>query len=189
MAMTAHEVISSRTTTHDYRQGALPEGCLERALEAACAAPNHRMTEPWRFVRIGPQTRAELAMLSRSLKEQKQGKPMSEADTARLLQSYVVPAELLAVAETVVADPMLARENYAAVACAIQNLCLSFWAEGIGSKWSTGGVTSAAETYRLLTLDPQALRIVGFVWAGYPLGQTAKPRRRKTLAEILTSVP
>ncbi|HJO02520.1 MAG TPA: hypothetical protein QGG47_00945 [Acidobacteriota bacterium] len=38
--------LNERATVHEYRPGAVPEGSVERALEAALAAPNHRMTEP-----------------------------------------------------------------------------------------------------------------------------------------------
>lgn len=36
-------------------------------------------------------------------------------------------------------DPMsLAREDYAACCCAVQNLCLSLHSQGLGTKWTTG---------------------------------------------------
>jgi len=53
-AAVLQKLIAERKTVQDYRQGTLPEGALTRALELASAAPNHRMTEPWRFVQVGP---------------------------------------------------------------------------------------------------------------------------------------
>jgi nitroreductase len=100
------------------------------------------------------------------------------------------PAELLVVCQTRHADPAVAREDYAAVACALQNAMLVLWAEGIGSKWSTGGVTTDERSYRLLGIDPMQQEIVGFFWAGYAArADVVKPRRRRSLDEVLRSLP
>ena len=60
-AAALHELLCARRTIHQYRECPLPEGALERAIEAAVTAPNHRLTEPWRFVRTGLATRRGLA--------------------------------------------------------------------------------------------------------------------------------
>jgi hypothetical protein len=67
---------------------------------------------------------------------------------------------------------------------------LSFWSEGLGSKWSTGAVTTDERTYRALGVDPASESIVGFLWAGHAAKiDLPKPRRRRALAEVLRSVP
>jgi nitroreductase len=67
---------------------------------------------------------------------------------------------------------------------------LAFWSEGIGSKWSTGDVTTDERTYARLGIDPAREDIVGFLWVGYAArNDVPKPRRRRPLDQILRSVP
>lgn len=186
--MNLQQLIADRRTIHDYRTDALPEGALERAFALALMAPNHRMTEPWRFVRVGAQTRNRLLEISADLKGG--GAAVSEAALEKLRAKTLGPAELVVICQAVHEDQDVAREDYAAVACAVQNAMLSLWAEGIGSKWSTGAVTTDPRTYQSLSIDSALEQIVGFFWAGYPLrSDVPKPRRRKSLADVFRYVP
>jgi nitroreductase len=186
--MNLPELIADRRTIHDYRPEPLPEGAVERAVAAATAAPNHRMTEPWRFVRVGPEARAVLLGISADLKGG--GAALAEGALRKLKAKMMDPAELLVVCQVKNADAGVAREDYAAVACAVQNAMLSFWSEGLGSKWSTGGVTTDTRTYQALGIDAAEQEIVGFLWAGQAAKlDLPKPRRRRTLGEVLRSVP
>jgi nitroreductase len=183
-------VILERRTVHDYSDQPIPEGALERALEAAAAAPNHRMTEPWRFTRVGRQGREVLARISIDLKTDGGKSPLSPAGEVKARDKILKPAELLVVSQAVDEDPDVAQEDYAAIACAVQNICLSLTAEGIGSKWSTGGVTTDPRTYEQLRIDSARERIVGFVWIGYSAVENPpKSRRRKSLADIYRQLP
>lgn len=173
----------------DYRQGALPEGALQRALEAALSAPNHRMTEPWRFIQVGPAARQALFEIGAELKSTPES-PLAGAARDRLAAKMLNPAELLVVCQTKAEDPEVAQEDYAAVACAVYAAMLSLWSEGIGSKWSTGGVTTDPRTYARLGVDPAEQSIVGFVWVGYDARPEApKPRRRRGLDQVFRTVP
>lgn len=185
--MNLQQLIADRRTIHDYRVESLPEGAVERALSAALAAPNHRMTEPWRFVRVGPDARARLVEISADLKSG--GAGLSGPALEKLRAKMLSPAELIVVCQVRSEDPALAREDYAATACAIQNAMLAWWAEGIGSKWSTGAVTTDIRTYQTLGVEPAQEEIIGFVWAGYAAREAAKPRRRRALADVLRTVP
>jgi nitroreductase len=184
------ELMVDRRTVHDYRAGALPEGALERALQAAVCAPNHRMTEPWRFVRVGPEGRQALLEISAALKSSGGATPLAPAALEKLKAKMLTPAELLVLCQVKVDDPEMAREDYAAVACAVQSAMLAFWSEGIGSKWSTGDVTTDERTYARLGIDPAREEIVGFLWVGYAArNDVPKPRRRRPLEQILRSIP
>lgn len=185
--MNLQQLIADRRTVHDYRVEPLPEGAVERALTAALAAPNHRMTEPWRFVRVGPVARDRLVEISAALKSG--GAGLSGPALDKLRAKMLSPAELIVVCQVRSEDPTLTREDYAAVACSIQSAMLAWWAEGIGSKWSTGAVTTDARTYEALGVDPSLEEIVGFLWAGYSVREAPKPRRRRALTEVLRVVP
>jgi nitroreductase len=188
--MNIQELMADRRTVHDYRPGPLPEGALERALQAAVCAPNHRMTEPWRFVRVGPEGRQALLEISADLKSSGGATPLPPAALEKLRAKMLTPSELLVLSQVKVDDPEMAREDYAAIACAVQSAMLAFWSEGIGSKWSTGDVTTDERTYARLGIDPTREEIVGFLWVGYAARtDVAKPRRRRPLDQILRSVP
>jgi nitroreductase len=188
-AAALQKLIAERRTVQDYKQGALPQGVLQRALEAALTAPNHRMTEPWRFVQVGPVARQALFEIGADLKSTP-GAPLAGPQRDRLASKMLFPAELLVVCQTNAEDPEVAQEDYAAVSCAVYAAMLSLWSEGVGSKWSTGGVTTDPRTYACLGVDPAALSIVGFVWVGFDARPEApKPRRRRGLDQVLRSVP
>ena len=171
------QALNTRTTVHKYRPGQVPEGCLERALEAALAAPNHRMTEPWRFVSAGAQTREQLGEIALQLKVAKLGdsKQLRRVIRAKFLDS----AHLMVVSQVLEQDPVIAREDYAAIACAIQNFMLSLHSEGVGSKWSTSKMIQQSDTYRILEIDPETAEIVAFIWVGVPAEVPVKRARSR----------
>ena len=184
------DLISSRRTIQDYSAEPLPEGALERALEAALTAPNHRMTEPWRFVRTGPEARQRVFEISLDLKNSGSAAPLTPGAVDKLKAKLLTPAELLVVSQVLAAKPEVVQEDYAAIACALQNLMLCLWEDGIGSKWSTGAVTTDARTYQCLAIDAAQERIVAFLWVGKAArGDTPKPKRRLGLAQVLRNVP
>ena len=84
--MQIFDVIERRRTVHEYASGPLPVGLLERALTAALSAPNHGLTEPWRFVRIGPETRRALIHLGIDLATNGGEVALSQQALARLIE-------------------------------------------------------------------------------------------------------
>ena len=179
--MEFRDVLLTRRTIHHYRPEPIDEGAIERALQAAIRAPNHKLSNPWRFTRVGPRGREQLVELGIELKRQK--KDVTEKYEKTLRKKYGNPAELVVVSQVLDDDPFRRKEDYAATACAIQNFCLSLWAEDIGSKWSTGSMTRDERTYEMLGIDGEAEEIVAFVWAGVPDDIPDPPRQ--ALQEVL----
>ena len=167
-------LIKARRTAHIYHADPVPEALIEAALECAIRAPNHKLTNPWRFTRIGPQTRAAIVELAVQIKEA--DGPMSEARRDKVREKMASSPELFVVTQILADDAFRRREDYAACACAIQNFALALWSEGVGSKWSTGGITSHPHTYELAAIDPDAEEIIGFIWVGYADPQPETPR-------------
>ncbi len=185
--MDLHRALHQRRTIHIYKPQPIPGQAVQRALQAAIMAPNHRTTWPWRFTQVGKQTRARLAELAVRLKT-RAGTELSEDKIAKIRAKVCNPAELLVVSLVRESDPVIAREDYASAACAIQNLMLSFCAEDIGSKWSSGKLTHDDETYDILEIDAEIEEIIAFVWAGIP-DQVANTPQRPPLAELLRRRP
>ena len=181
----AFEAIMARRTAHAYRTDPLPGGCMERALEAANHAPCHRLTFPWRFIRVGPKARALLAELAVAIKASKRPIPPEEA--SRVAAKVLEPPELVAACQLRSPDPFQAREDYAACSCAIQNFCVCLAAEGVHTKWSTGGVTRDPRAWEILGVDPARAEVIGFLWAGY--ADPPRPVERPALTAVVHSIP
>lgn len=173
--MDVQEALETRRTVHQYRPDPVSPEALERALRAAHQAPCHRHTFPWRFTVVGPEARARLADVAVACKELK--RPLSEEGRQGVRAKVLDPGALIVPSIVRNEDPAVAEEDYAATACAVQNLCLSLWGSGVRSKWTTGAVTTAPETYRILGIDPALERIVGFVWAGHAAAEPPEVRR------------
>lgn len=182
---------ATTTTIYKLAERDVPDDVIERALDAARWAPNHKLTEPWRFVVVGPTTRAALGKVAERLALEKAGTmPPEERDrqVARAIEKVVkVPALVVIAVERSPSDAFREREDYAAACCAAQNFQLSLWADGVGCQWSTGGVTRDDESYRVLGIDKAALDIIGFFKVGYPL---EVPRlSRRPLDEVRRRLP
>lgn len=179
----AAALIRGRRTVAKFESEAPPSGLIEQAVEAARWAPNHRLTQPWRFYRLGPKTVAGIIELNGELVAAKQG---AEAAAAKRARWSAVPGWLL-VTRLRHDDDLIAREDYAAVACAVQNLMLYLHSAGVACKWTTGEVTRQRRFYELLAIDPAREEAVCLLWYGWPA--QAPRQRRKPVAEILHDRP
>lgn len=179
--MNVHVAMQTRRTCHTWQDQTVPEEVVERALEAAHMAPCHRLTWPWRFVRVGPQGRERLFEIALALKVG--DGEVSDALRQKVGRKVKNPAHLIAVTQRPAATPEVHREDYAAISCAIQNMALSVHADGYASKWGTGGLTRAEDTYQLLGLNRHEEEIVAFIWIGVPDNPPQKPPARPPLAD------
>ena len=71
--MDLSEAISSRRSVRQFSSRVITRAEIERMLDAAVQAPNHRLTQPWRFYVLGPDARraygAEFFRLDRILQD------------------------------------------------------------------------------------------------------------------------
>ena len=158
------ELIRARRTINAFRPEPVPVDVLRRAIDTAVWAPNHKLTEPWRFHLLGPETVAKLIELNASLVAASKGEKAAEEKRRRW---QAVPG-WFAVTCPRSADPVRNEEDYAACCCAVQNLSLVLWSQGVGMKWSTGEVTRRPAFFELLGLSPESARVVGLFWYGIP---------------------
>jgi hypothetical protein len=63
---------------------------------------------------------------------------------------------------------------------------LYLWRQGIGVKWTTGGITRQPRFYELIGIDPVAETIVGFFWYGVP--RVVPVQKRRPVEEIVTEL-
>ena len=161
---TVASVIRGRRTIGAFIAEVPPREIVLESLELARWAPNHKKTEPWHVVWLGPETvRAVIEINIRIIAETK-GAAEAESKAKKWAQ---VPGWLVITCD-LASDAFRREEDYAACCCAIQNLQLALWSAGIGTKWSTGEVTRHPDCLARLGIDPARQRIVGMLWYGYP---------------------
>ena len=157
--------IKKRRTIHIFSKKRVPKEVIERSIVAANQAPCHRKTFPWRFTRIGFHKRDLLFDLHLSLKFG--DKEIDEFNLKKTKEKFLNPSHLLVASQVSSDNEVQKLEDYAACACAIQNLSLSLVADGVGYKWSTGKITTNPNTYQIAEIDPFEEKIIGFIWIGY----------------------
>ena len=191
MTMDVLEAIRTRRTIAKFRPEPILADTLTEILAAGIWAPNHHLTEPWRFIILGPETQRLLAARFGELKVQKAPTEAAEqrerirADNERMFGS--LPA-VVAVAALQEGNEQRRREDYAAVCCAVQNVQLAGWAAGIGMKWSTSPLIHDPLSYQLLSLERTRFDIIGLLFVGYP-AETPSRERRLPLDEVIRTSP
>ena len=174
----AAEFIRGRRTVDQFTTTIPDEALVREAVEVARWAPNHHLTQPWRFYLLGAQAQAAIIDLNTRLVAQRKGDDVAAAKRERW---QGVPG-WLAVTCIESADDI---EDYAACACAIQNLSLYLHSAGVAAKWISGEATRHADLMPILEADPVGQYCVGIVWYGYP---KRRPRSQRTaLDNILFS--
>lgn len=176
-----HENLLGRRTMNTF-EPTLPDGwedSLQKAVHAATYAPNHKRTEPWRFHLLGPESIEKVCQLNAKLVAAKKGPKAGDQKMKRWLAMpgwLVVTCQGETTNNMNMLEPMsLAREDYAACCCAVQNLCLSLAANGLGTKWTTGPVNFDPDFADAVGFSSQEEFVVGTIWFGTPDYSNAPP--------------
>jgi len=165
------EAIRTRRTHKVYGPEPVPRETLEELLELARWAPNHNLTNPWRFRVVGPES---LALL----------KQAAGSEAAAKLDR----APTLIVASQVRSDDAAQdEEDSCAVAVAIAYVLLAAHARGLAGYWRTPGVLRTPEG-RAAAAVPDAERVLGLIHLGPPR-QDKQPPERLSPSEYVTFLP
>lgn len=177
------ELLRGRRTVNLFEPEPVGTAVLLEAIELARWAPNHRLTEPWRFYILGPETTARAVECWAGFEAETKGEAAGQARRARLAP---IPGHFVVTSATS-DDDVVDRENYAACCCAMQNLMLYLWQRGVGVKWTTGGITREQRLYDVLGIDSAHERVLGYFWYGSP--KLVAPQKRREVAEIAVELP
>jgi nitroreductase len=182
--MDAFTAMTQRASTRSFKPEPVPRPLIERLLAAAVRAPNHKLTEPWRFtVLTGASVLrfAELKRAHRATRLTDAGSPDGvKAIDRTFREARDTPAFIVVMCGTA-EDPVRQEEDFAATMMATQNLLIAATAEGLGTYVRTGGIMRDAGV-RALAQAPAEYRIVAIVSLGYP-AETPELRRRSDPAQ------
>jgi nitroreductase len=190
--------IRARATVKQFSGAPLASEAVAELLELAVWAPNHGLTEPWRFAAVADEAarralaeRVDAAYLALD-------RPADDAAAARLARKRDDMRRRIEQAGALVfvtqarepgASAEQEREDYAACAAAIQSLLLAATARGIASYWSTGKPLRAGGVRAFLGLgDEASAAFVGCVFLGTaapaPPGAGTRERTRTPAREL-----
>lgn len=145
----------------------IPEDVIGQLLENANWAPNHKHTEPWRFMVFTGKGLKKFADFQASRYKENAGGKFRQDKYEKLQTTPMDCSHILAIIlkrSTEVNIPEM--EEIAAVACAVQNIYLSAAAYGLGGYWSTGGTTYDPGAGAFFGLEGED-RLLGFFYLGY----------------------
>lgn len=127
--MDIEEAIRSRRTHKAYGPEPVDRRTLDELLELARWAPNHHLTNPWRFRVVGPKARVRL-------KDAAGPEGAAKLDRA---------PTLVVVSTTQTGDAVQDEEDVCAAACAAYIVLLAASARGLASYWRTPEVLRTPE--------------------------------------------
>ena len=183
-----YDAIFGRRMTKEFTGAEVPRTTLERLLDAAIWAPNHRLTNPWRFFVLEKDSpiRKQVAELAWQTAYDNVANPNPEQkkasadasksrvlDAPAMLYSYSLPGP----------NEETTQENYASVCCAVHNMALAAVAEGLVLDWSTGGISKLPGLAQMLGADEE-WAMVGALFIGEPI---SVPTSRRDAAPSIVS--
>jgi len=177
------EVLRGRRTINLFLQTPVPGKLVRAAVEAATWAPNHHVTEPWRFYQLGVETIAACVQLVRDIVTAKKDAKAGDFKA----KSWAEKPGWLVVTCRKSEDAIMQREDYAACAAAVQNFMLYLWKAGVGSKWTTGDITRDPRFFDIVGIDADTASVVGLIWYGYP--KLTPSQQRTNVDDVLRKLP
>lgn len=185
-------LIQSRRTCYQFEDKKLSpvkDQDLWQCLQAAIWAPNHKLTEPWRFWVLSDQQQSQLAQIYAELRANQRAEPETENYQMiyrQAIEKFCTFPKIILVGQLLADNKVTRKEDYAACACAIQNFQLMAWQQQIGVQWSTGPILKDKRTYQQIEANPAQIELVGALYMGNLKGDCSTQNgKRKPLEEVV----
>jgi nitroreductase len=169
--MDVQAAIRSRRTHKAYESEPVDRPTIEALFELARYAPNHHLTEPWRFRVIGPETFDRLVAA---------GKPNEASKLGRAPTLVVASAKLTG-------DGYQNREDVLATAVATYIVLLAAHDRGLASYWRTPALFETPEGRAAVGLEDDE-EFVALIHLGHPATEPPA-KERKPVGEYLEFLP
>ena len=169
--MDVDAAVRTRRTHKAYRPEPVDAKTLDELLDLARWAPNHHLTNPWRFRILGPG----------SLERLKAAADAAKPGSARKLDRAPT---LVVVSAGQTGDPVQDKEDVLATGVAAYIVLLAAHARGLAGYWRTLGILDQPEGRAAVGLGPDEVA-VGLIHLGHPL-HPPQPSERAPLADVAT---
>jgi nitroreductase len=177
------QAIAARRSIKKFADRPIERERIESVLDAAVQAPNHRMTQPWRFRVLGPVARRAYGAVLGGRKAKKVEDPAVARQVADKVENeHAALPIMIAVSMKESDNPEIREEDYAATMMAVQNLLLAAEAHGLGTHLKTGAVMQDPGA-RAAVGVPADERIVAVIHAGEP-AEAPAPKPRTPAADL-----
>ena len=170
-AVELQQAIRRRRTHKQYGSQPVDEAMVRELVDLARYAPNHHLTQPWRFRLLGPETRAALEAAA------------GEKEAIKLRRA---PTLVLATA-VLTGDPHTDREDLLATGCAVFIVLLGATGRGLASYWRTPAAVESEDARAVLGLDVNE-SVVALIHLG-PKVTEPPEKERAPLDEVLATLP
>ncbi len=183
--MDVFAAIENRRSIKHFTDRPVSRDEIERLLESVTLAPNHRMTQPWRFYVLGPRARRAWGEALGARKAKKVEDPdAAHAVREKVAGDYEALPALVAVAMPLDDNPEIREEDYAAIFMGLENLALAAEAMGLGTHIKSGAVMDDPAA-RAAVRVPDGQRIVALIQIGEPV-DTPDPKPRSSARDLTT---
>ncbi|MCI3920084.1 nitroreductase [Paenibacillus sp. TRM 82003] len=175
--MSIANTIKERRSVHAFEATPVPLELVTTLLDTAVWAPNHRLTQPWRFVVVHGDGRRKLADVVRDVNEKRERDPDKRKETGqKFYDKFMSVPMFVAVVMKEDPNPVDREEDYAATCCVVHNFGLLAWEHGIGMVWETYGLIHQPSFRQAYGVEPGE-KIVASLHVGYPAKvPAAQPR-------------
>ncbi len=172
-------ILNRRSTFHrDFLKQDIPREKLETLVECANAAPNHKRTQPWRFVVYRAGGLEKLAtLLGNAYVEHTPAERFLEK-SKDALQSKAREAGAVIAINVAYSGAVPAWEEVAATAAAVQNMWLATAELGLSGYWGSPGIIQHLKPALNLAENEECL---GFLYLGVPQPEMEAPRPKLPL--------
>lgn len=166
--MDLESAIHTRRTHKVYGSEPVAREVLDELFELARWAPNHHLTNPWRFRVLGPQALERLKAA------------VGEADAHKLDRAPT----LVCVSTLRQGDPIEDEEDLAATACAAFIVLLAGHGRGLATYWRTPAILREDSGRAALSVPEDEL-VIGLLYLG-PKRQEQQPPERAPVEEFVS---
>jgi len=183
--MNAVDTIRARRSIKKFSPAPVARAQVETLLELAALAPNNRMTQPWRFLVLGPDARAAYGTALGIRKSRKIEDPaVAQATRDRTLADAVNAPLMIALVQSLHENPEIREEDFAACWMGAQNILLGAVELGLGTHLRSGAVFNDAPVKEAWGVA-EGERVLGVILLGVPEA-VPDPKPRPTAAERTT---
>ena len=175
------DIIKNRRTIYPkfFSSRKVHKEIVEHLLNNATWAPTHGNTQPWKFQVYMGDSREKLSKNLGELYQLLTPKELYNEGKFKKISSRPFLSSVAIVVSMKRGDneKIPEIEEVEAVACAIQNMCLTATAYGLGSFWSSPKIIYTPEMNKFLKLKPED-KCLGVLYVGYPSIDWPKGQRK-----------